>query len=363
MSTSRETPSIEVKGRKTGSTYRVSSMEDFQRLLRDGELDSRVFSFAGKPVDAYLPAWESVFPKPGHTFPLPGLELTEPFYIVYQGVTSAMRNYYRGHPESRLFLEFMIEKFFDEYETWPDGTPDSFARDYLRDWNKSRKGPAYRLIGQAFLHIAWDLPRVVVDCFPMGELERLRISEADAGEHFRATNGIFEDVLFENFKNYKVSGVFAAGGKALKPRSKLLNQVFIWIVATRTDAWVLGSDLAKQSEYRRAQIKKALQAAIKKSAREAQEGPFGWMGLIKPPVLAFSLVPIAEWPAWTKWGPLALIGVIVILYIVDALYRSFEPTLRVAERFGYLLHQELKILIEHVRDPEYRFVENRKPER
>src|SRR5439155_24995429 len=100
---------------------------------------------------------------------------------------------------------------------------------------------------------AWDLPRVVVDCFPMGELERLRISESDAGEHFRATNGIFEDVLFDNFKNYKVSGIFAAGGKVLKPRSKLLNQVFIWIVATRTDAWVLGCDLAKQSAYRSAQ--------------------------------------------------------------------------------------------------------------
>jgi hypothetical protein len=96
MSTSPGTPSIEVKGRKTGLTHRVSSMDDLQQLLRDGELDPGVFSFEGKPVEAYRPAWENVFPKPGHKFPLPGLELTGPFYIVYKGVTSAMRDYYKG---------------------------------------------------------------------------------------------------------------------------------------------------------------------------------------------------------------------------------------------------------------------------
>jgi hypothetical protein len=65
MSTSPGTPSIEVKGRKTGLTHRVSSMDDLQQLLRDGELDPGVFSFEGKPVEAYRPAWENVFPKPG----------------------------------------------------------------------------------------------------------------------------------------------------------------------------------------------------------------------------------------------------------------------------------------------------------
>jgi hypothetical protein len=78
-----------------------------------------------------------------------------------------------------------FEAFFEDYECWARTKPDDFAKKYLAMWHRKSKGRAYRLIGQAYLHIAWDLPRVVEKCYPLGELERLRISEADAIDHFR----------------------------------------------------------------------------------------------------------------------------------------------------------------------------------
>jgi hypothetical protein len=346
-------PAIRVIGRKTGQTYDVSSMEDLLRLIRDGELDKSVFGFWPSPVDEWQPEWEHDFPKPGHTFPRPGLKDTEPFFLAYGSVTEAIRKYYRQFMDARLLLEFMIEAFFDEYERWNETHPDDFAREYLAAWHRGSKGRAYRLIGQAYLHITWDLPRVVEQCFPFGETEKLRISEGDAIAHFRGTNGLFLDVLYDNLKNYKVSGMFAPGGKLIEKRSYLLNSVFTWIIAIRMDAWALGCSLAKQTAAKRRELLNIQKRLIMDAASEATEGRFGWLALIKPPAAIFALAPVfllSERARSVLLFLLALLLVAILNYASNATYR----TLRIAERFAYRLHEEMRRLINSARETEIR---------
>src|SRR5580692_10262647 len=136
-------PAIRVTGRKSGQTHNVSSMDDLRRLIRDGEFDKSVFELWPSPVDEWEPEWERDFPKPGHNFPGPGLEDTEPFFLVYGSVTRAIRKYYHQFTDARLVLEFMIESFFDEYERWNETHPDDFAKEYLAAWHRHSNGKAY----------------------------------------------------------------------------------------------------------------------------------------------------------------------------------------------------------------------------
>jgi hypothetical protein len=328
-------------------------MEDLKRLIRDGELDRSVFGFWPSPATEWEPAWEHNFPKPGHTFPQKGLEDTEPFFLVYGSVTKAIRKYYRTYTDARLMLEFMIEEFFDEYERWNDRRPDDFARKYLAAWHRRSKGRAYRLIGQAYLHITWDLPRVVQRCFPLGETEKLRISEADAIDHFRGTNGLFLDVLYENLKEYKVSGMFAPGGKLIEARSHLLNSVFIWIISIRMDAWAFGCSLAKQTAAKREELLDIQKQLIMKAASEATKGRFGWLALIKPPAAAFALPPILLLQGRMRFFVVSLV-ILALLGMFNYVSNARNRTLRIAERFAYRFHEDMRRLINAARETEVR---------
>lgn len=331
MSAAKDEGAIRVRGRLPGTSFEVSSIEDLRRLIRDNDVDPSALSFAAQAVPAYTPLWEFDFPKPGHTFPMTGLELTEPFYLTYQAVTHAIRNYYQDHPDSRLLLEFMIEAFFEEYEGWPMTEPDDFAKKYLAMRHRQSKGRAYRLIGQTYLHIAWDLPRVVEKCFPLGELERLRISEADAIDHFRETNGLFEDVLYDNLKTYGVSGMFAPGGRLIERGSHLLNSVFIWIVCIRMDAFALGASLGKHHPKDRDELLEIQKQAILKAASEATKGRFGWLALIKPPTIVLSLAPLMWLENRSAMDALLILAAIIVLLVLNYASNTSHRALRIAE--------------------------------
>lgn len=246
-------------------------------------------------------------------------------------------------------LEFMIESFFDEYERWPETRPDDFAKKYLEMWHRKSKARAYRLIGQAYLHIAWDLPRVVEKCYPLGELEQFRISEADAIDHFRGTNSLFEDVLYDNLKRYRVAGMFAPGGRLVERRSHLLNSVFIWIVCLRMDAFAFGASLGKHLPKDREELLEIQKQAILNAASEATKRRFGWLALVKPPTIMLALAPAVWVMSRNVIDALLILGALIAFvtfnYVSNASYR----TLRIAERFGYGLHQEMMRIVNAAR--------------
>lgn len=94
MASAKKECAIRVKGRLPGTTFEVSSMDELRQLILDNEVDATALSLAGNIVPVYTPGWEFDFPKPGHRFPMAGLELTEPFYLTYEAVTKAIREYY-----------------------------------------------------------------------------------------------------------------------------------------------------------------------------------------------------------------------------------------------------------------------------
>jgi hypothetical protein len=343
---------IQLTGRKTGTVYTVSSVDELRDLLSAGELDGTGFSMEDFPAKPYQPQWEHDFPKTGYTIPLSGLESTEPFCIVYKDVTVAMRNYYASNKRSRLFLEKMIESFFDEYLKWAD--EDGFAHKYLDEWHAVSKGKAYRLVGQAYLHIAWDLPRVVLDCFPLGVNEPLRISEAEAQEHFVGTNKIFREVFEANFKKYKVAGAFAAVGVIAGSRAELQRILLYWILAIRQTAFILGCSLARQTPTRRKELLRQLEASVLYQAREAKGSPWNmvsWMGMINPPSFMFSFVPLIFLFKYQ-----ALVGVIVALFLLPVFYEYglYRGTRKIAREFGRGLEIALEEVLRSARLTEIR---------
>jgi hypothetical protein len=350
-----------VTGHKSGRQFVVSSLEEMQELLHSGELDRSNCPAPPLPATVYAPGWANQFPPHGDKFPPFHLKKTSPFCAVYADVTTAIRTYYATDKQSELFLEFMIEKFYEEYTHW--GAKGSFPQSYLSTWHQKSNAPAYCLIGQAYLHIAWDLPRVVVDCFPFGMMGQLRISEADASEHFLQTNTLFQKVFNDNVRKYEVAGMLCWPGKLLGQDAAIVRLGTHWIIAVRMTAWVLGCCLAKQTPVRQAELLNKLRLSVQSEALKAIGGKFnmvGWMGLITQPSFMFSfaglalLAPLAELTRLTLAVRALVAALCALLVWIAYQFGVYRGTVNIAKNLGGSLQRALEELIAEARSTEKR---------
>jgi len=302
------------------------------------------------PQDAgeWVPQWAEIFPPHGHTLPPEGLKETKPFALVYSDVTTAIRKYYAKHPEAKLFLEYLIESFYEEYLLWTAEFPER----YLSAWHRKASGRAYRLIGHAYLHIAWDLPRVVAECMPEGRLEAFQISEEDAAYHFGQANAIFRDVLHRNLRRFEVAGLVSGPGRLFSAHSAFVESMLHWIITMRMTAWLLGASLARQTAEHRAELVKLLQESVEREAHAAIKGSYkmaGWAGRIAQPAWMFSFSAGLVWlllPGHYQGGILAVAGILASLAYLSAMYRG---TVSIAKNFGDNLNRALGQVLEEAR--------------
>lgn len=333
---------VRVVDEQTRKTINVTSLDQLQELVANGSLPRSAFPDTPHGGTAYVPQWEKDFPKPGFPFPQPGLASTRSFHSVYEFVTSAMRDYNKRNPSARLFLEYVIEMFFEEYLKWPDAQFNT--KQYLDDWDAKSTQPAYRLIGHAYLHIAWDLPRVIQSCFPFGVHGRFGISQRDAALHFRTTNGLFPEVLDKSFSDPKIVGKFALASRFIEERSRLLNYALLWMLEIRSDAWMLGVLLGETADpTQRARLLNNQWTGIQKASAEARQGAFGWLALIKPSMmLSVIAVPLIWQNLWV-----ILLFACAILLMMSRNYRRYRylRPLIIANKFGRVLHQEMQKIL------------------
>jgi hypothetical protein len=120
------------------------------------------------------------------------------------------------------------------------------------------------------------------------------------------------------------------------------------------DAYAFGTSLGKHHPKDRDELLEIQKQAILKAASEGTKGRFGWLALIKPPTIMLSLVPLMWLQSRSAMDMLLVLAAIIVLVILNYASNTSYRTLRIAERFGYSLHQEMVRLVNSVRFTEGR---------
>lgn len=252
---------------------------------------------------------------------------TEPFKLLYDEVSNVMKDGgAKLSSEERAWLEYLIAAFKRNYEAWEFKAE---LRDYLLRIEKRSLFRVYDLIGHAYLHVAYDLPRVIADSHsntrPGGssfdELE-LKIPQSIDMDRARPIylgfGPRFLELMEKSSKKWAVAGWFSLT-KLIPGRNSLMRTFGYWVVSLRTVAWIHADSLREASD-RKALEGKLLQAI--KDAADAVDGqrwnPFAWLSRLFPPVL--SVVPVL-WLQQTlnqRWFTTlsAYIGGAVLLIII-----------------------------------------------
>jgi hypothetical protein len=171
---------------------------------------------------------------------------TAAFAAMYEEVTARLQRYKARLPEEneREWLDYLINGFSVEYRSWKTSL---IARDYLELLDEYANGnQALLLTGHVYLHISYDLPRVMAASF-----SRLTLTRSRSREIFRKMAPIFID-SFERFirRESFLRGVVALAATALKkllPRRKTRALITIagqFIHTLRSAAWLNAVNLA-----------------------------------------------------------------------------------------------------------------------
>lgn len=197
----------------------------------------------------------------------------EPFGLMYEGVEYRLEWYVdnpvnpdRLSDSEKDWFNFLIENFRAEFDEWPK---DEKLRPYF-DHFLGRPKP-YRAMGGAYLHIAYDLPRVIADSLAP---ERTFNDDLDFGRargiYLQQTPTFFK-VIEEYGTKMKIFGPFALINfliSWINPRLSLAGVMGSWILALRTTAWVHGEILHDSTSEMRRNLEKNLRSAVIEATRE-----------------------------------------------------------------------------------------------
>jgi len=160
---------------------------------------------------------------------------TEEFELLYRRVTGVLQDFVRrktnwSSDEEKWFVD-LISGFLNEFEIWDTPTTPPSIRQYLQLFD--RESAQVRLASHAFLHIAYDLPRVIAQTL------RPPSTEARLGQIFLEPSPLF----LKAFVDFAKEGGFGLMGRLLgwKP-SRIVG---FWTLALRSQAWIHAMVLAE----------------------------------------------------------------------------------------------------------------------
>ena len=170
---------------------------------------------------------------------------TKPFRNLYNLVTDELRTYAAALPGGErgsdyIWFKYLIDGFEAEYQKWPTSP---HIRPYLTRVDQLKK--ASRLVLYAYLHIAYDLPRVLADSFSEPHIPgRLRCKEI-----FATANYIFTEAFDVCSRSWSTFGVNSIPPTILKALNRSWFTSFAqafgsWPIMLRNEAWDLAQRLA-----------------------------------------------------------------------------------------------------------------------
>jgi hypothetical protein len=173
--------------------------------------------------------------------PNPSNIQSDRFEALYDRVTQSLEDYVTleekaGNlpPAHALWFRDLIQGFQNEFRLWPSYANNDQAR-YLQLFEAPGVDPQLRLAAHAFLHIAYDLPRVISRTignpgFPLRSQYRTI---------FVRPGGLF----LKAFVSHARAGEFGFLGRLLG-RFEPVRMLAYWVIALRSVAWIHAEILA-----------------------------------------------------------------------------------------------------------------------
>lgn len=170
---------------------------------------------------------------------------TQPFKSLYSQVTFSLLNYASAlaggvYGPDYLWFKYLVDGFEAEYQKW---ATNPHMRAYLERTDKLSK--AGRLVLYAYLHIAYDLPRVIADSLVIENAPaRIRCKRIFARADFT-----FIEAFGYCSRIWSIFGVYSIPLRCLYTVNNSLFEQFVeivgkWPLVLRNEAWDLGERLA-----------------------------------------------------------------------------------------------------------------------
>jgi hypothetical protein len=201
-------------------------------------------------------------------------ESTEPFRLMYAQVTKAIRRFAENRPpEESAWIQKLVDGFEREYRAW-ETTPSPAIRAYLRKVDEhGRDSRLLRLIGHAYLHISYDLPRVIAESTLASGL-----SESQARTVYELMMPLFRRVWADSVRRPEVVGNWAAGFRLLA--QDYLDVSVYYVLALRYQAW---SNSRRMNPSTEQQLGEWVYFYLNDTPRT--RNPVRWIARLQPPVL------------------------------------------------------------------------------
>ena len=154
------------------------------------------------------------------------------FHELYKEVTARLLQYIRDpssglQPHELDWFEQLVGDFIAQYEMWSPRHPQPTIEAYLLKFDKWLMPREIRLAGHAFLHIAYDLPRVMSAKLSASVKDRTR-----QGQIFVQAGPLFSKTFLDWIAAGKLGRI-----RKLFPQDAMRIMAF-WVLALRTTAWV-----------------------------------------------------------------------------------------------------------------------------
>ncbi len=266
----------------------------------------------------------------------PHIQETKPFVDFYKRVMAAIYQKLDSHKPAHQyapFMEFLCAGFWKEYLDWQRGPIFDFLQQVYH--NAVR---ALQVVCQAYLHMVYDLPRVIANGLLAGHAQPNRFN---AESFFYDFDDSFDEPLAEQFKDFKSVGIFAL---IRLPKKFALHQIaVVWVHSLRARAFHNGTVL-EQTEIqlgaaRRRLLESDLRIYVTNTAVKVLSNrlnPVSWLRLLKAPSITMPLIaplalfvmPVAVRSTTTAISLIIL--VIILLYVALA----YIGLLRMVARLG-----------------------------
>jgi hypothetical protein len=243
---------------------------------------------------------------------------TTGFATIYADVTGRLRAMAQSKStdaQNTAWLLYLIQSFHNQYLAW-QWKPG--LRAYLEGFHRRRVPRLFALSGDVYLHISYDLPRVIADSLKLAGKDDFALGVTQPTNLFDARalylNGgpEFYNVLDDHAASFSVSGFFAFPA-AVARKLSALRVLGHWVIALRSVAWIHAENLVDSAN--RAILEDRLFEEIASAASATLNSPWNparWS--IPAPVLAIATVAVlggCAAPTDTGTGVLAVVAGLV----------------------------------------------------
>jgi hypothetical protein len=263
--------------------------------------------------------------------------MLRPFDRLYESVTRLVRGHVaeRRPPLAegeRAWLLALVEEFYAERLLWSEERYAAYVSRMARF-----RPRALRLCLGAFLHIAYDLPRVIADHWPGASGTGLTLDEVRSQYLYFELDGLLGPAISEVAAHRDVLGLLAVTGR-IPIAKRAMGTLMFWALSLRAHAWLHARALGG-ADGTRADVERAMLQAVEAALDHVVERDVpSWM--VRSPRLDVAACLLLPCLAVGAVGPIALAAAAGILAVSGAavLLRRRGRVERVIGELGARVH-------------------------